>query len=119
MPFNVVIINVEGMSNTDLTAFNASNHGVLKRFDLYLSDFNSVTTDKKYGLLRSIFSACGQRLNQDLEKLDAEKCSMYSQLMKIGYTYHSLFDTLKDNEYFNKYLNTIAKLPVHPIPYQF
>ena len=71
MPFNVVIINVEGMSNTDLTAFNASNHGVLKRFDLYLSDFNSVTTDKKYGLLRSIFSACGQRLNQDLEKLDA------------------------------------------------
>lgn len=34
------------MSNKDLYVHNAKEHAVLKRFDIYLSDFNSATTDK-------------------------------------------------------------------------
>lgn len=37
-PFNIVVLQVNSMSNKDLYVHNAKEHAVLKRFDIYLSD---------------------------------------------------------------------------------
>ncbi len=113
-PFNIVVLQVSGMSNKDLYVHNAKEHAVLKRFDIYLSDFNSVTTDKKEATLRLFDSICGQKSREELLK-DNRGCSLFRALERLGYQGQFLFDRKDDNFKFAKFLQERTEFPTQKI----
>lgn len=116
-PFNIVVLQVDGISNKDLYVHNAKEHAVLKRFDIYLSDFNSVTTDKKGSALRLFNSVCGQKSREELLK-ENKNCSLYSSLERLGYSGQYLFDRKEDNIRTAKFLQEKTVFPSAKLQYR-
>lgn len=84
--FNVVLLSVDGFSDTDLERTQSAEHAALKRFDIVLGNFNAATTDPQNALLRLLTSACGQARNDALLSGERfEKCSLMEKLGKLGY----------------------------------
>ncbi len=113
-PFNIVVLQVNSMSNKDLYVHNAKEHAVLKRFDIYLSDFNSATTDKNEATLRLFDAVCGQKSRDELLK-DNKNCSLFRALERLGYSGQYLFDRKEDNLKVAKFLQEKTVFPLAKI----
>lgn len=110
VPFNIVYLQVDGLSNENLTLLNVKEHAALKRFDIYLTNFNSAATTAKETSIRALNANCGQQETSELSKEPKDKCLTIKNLQQIGYSTQSIFDTkLLGNALFDT-LNKQVKL---------
>ena len=86
-------MQVDGLSNENLTLLNVKEHAALKRFDIYLTNFNSAATTAKETSIRALNANCGQQETSELSKEPKDKCLTIKNLQKIGYSTQSIFDT--------------------------
>lgn len=100
-PFNIVLFTIDNVANQDLSTFNANDVYALKRFNLYLTGFNSVTTDFNESKLRLFQSICGQKKQDILLDKRNDKCSLLKMIEQLGYDTVAFFNSQKE-------LNTIA-----------
>lgn len=97
--FNIIFVQVDGLSNYDFSKLDLTNISTLNRFDMYLTHFNTVSTDSATSANRLLFaSLCGQKKNEELDDIDS-KCSLVQALKNIGYKTQFIFD---ESPSFNK-----------------
>lgn len=110
LPFSIILLSVDGMSNNDLARLNVKSHAVLKRFDIRFNNFNTVSVSEPELSLRLLSAVCGQRHSDSLindHKLNA-KCSLPKALANIGLGSYLLFDEDKQYESVLAYADDFA-----------
>ena len=90
-PFHILILQTDFFSNEDLQKFSA-DHGGLKGFNIYLTNFNTVATDPADSILRLINSICGQKRMTELSSSRDKACELPTTLEKLGFRPHFYFN---------------------------
>lgn len=91
--FNIVLVHVDGLSNFDLSKLDLKDVSTLKRFDAYLTNFNTVSSESSTNIKRLLFnSLCGQKPYKDLEISTTSSCSLVGALKNLGYKTQFIFD---------------------------
>ena len=85
-PFDVLVINICSLAESDVEAANLINHPLWQRFDIRLQQFNSATSYSGPASIRLLRASCGQTSQQDLYKPVAEQCHLFENLDELGFS---------------------------------
>ncbi len=103
-PFNIVVLSLDNVSNSDLSLFEDNDVSVLKRFNLYLTGFNTATTDFNEAKLRLFESVCGQKERALLLDSKDSRCALSGRLSALGYSVAAFFNSRRDLNTLRSYL---------------
>lgn len=116
--FNIVFLDVDSLSNEDLTHSMADAHPAMRRFDIYLTNFYTATTNEKEHSLRLLNSLCGQKTREELlNGTPNDTCLLFKQLSFIGYTPQYLFSDEDEAKEYVPFLNSHSFLGIKDINY--
>ena len=85
-PFDVLVINICSLAESDLAAANLVNHPLWQRFDIRLQQFNSATSYSGPASIRLLRASCGQTSQADLYKPAAAQCYLFDNLATLGFS---------------------------------
>lgn len=89
---DVVLLHVCSMSWDDLRASGLDGHPFLRRFDLVLTAFNSVSSYTNPSAIRLLRAACGQPRHDALYREAPAECYLLDALRRAGYRTWSAID---------------------------
>jgi cellulose synthase operon protein YhjU len=89
---DVVLLHVCSMSWDDLRASGLEGHPFLRRFDLVLTAFNSVSSYTNPSAIRLLRAPCGQPGHRDLYRDAPARCYLLDALRRAGYRTWSAVD---------------------------
>ena len=114
--FNIVFLDVDSLSNEDLSKSMADSHPAMRRFDIYLTNFFTATTDEKEHSLRLLNSLCGQKSREELlEGTPNDSCLLFKQLNRLGYTSQYLFSEPEMAKEYVPFLNNHSFLGIRDV----
>ena len=104
-PVDIILIHTDGMTNSDMQSFDFNGNSVFSRFNIFLTKFNSVSTDAKANTKRLLNSMCGQNEN-DFYKTPQKECNLITSLNSKNFITRGFFDNqklyLENKEYFTE-----------------
>lgn len=111
-PVDIIVIHTSGMTNSDLQSFDFKENNVFSRFNVFLPQFNSVSTDAMTNTKRLLNSLCGQNEN-DFYKTPNKECNLITALKEKNFITRGFFDHqkiyLENNGYFSNSLLNSSK----------
>ena len=119
-PFDLVFVHVCSLSWDDLQSAGLEQHPLLKRFDLVLRRFNSVSTYSGPSAIRILRAGCGQTPHKALYAPAQDHCLLMPGLEKAGFETQLV---LNHDGHFDDFLAfvkgqgvTAAPMPIDGIP---
>ncbi len=109
-PFDILLLNICSLSNSDLKAVGLDNHEVLQKFNIRFENFNSATSYSGPAALRLLKSACGQPSHEDLYEGRNPDCEIMSRLGHLGYNQYVFMDHSGKYDNFYQSLRHLAGL---------
>lgn len=93
-PVDIILIHADGMTNSDMQSFSFNENNVFSRFNIFLTKFNSVSTDANINTKRLLNSMCGQK-DIDSYKTPEKECNLITALNEKKYLTRGFFDNQK------------------------
>lgn len=91
-PFDILIINICSLAQSDIDAIGLRDHPLWKHFDIVLNNYNSATGYSGPAGIRLLRASCGQTSHSDLYKPVDQKCYLFDNLAKLGFKEQLMMD---------------------------
>ena len=91
-PFDLLVINICSLANSDLEAAALMQHPLWSHFDIRFSNFNSATSYSGPAAIRLLRASCGQPSHTSLYQPAGNQCYLFDNLSKLGFTQHLMLD---------------------------
>lgn len=86
-PFDLLVINICSLANSDVEAAGLMQHPLWSHFDIRFSNFNSATSYSGPAAIRLLRASCGQP-----SQPAGNQCYLFDNLAKLGFTQHLMLD---------------------------
>ena len=91
-PFDLLVINICSLANSDVEAAGLMQHPLWSHFDIRFSNFNSATSYSGPAAIRLLRASCGQPSHTNLYQPAGNQCYLFDNLAKLGFTQHLMLD---------------------------
>lgn len=91
-PFDLLVINICSLANSDIEAAGLMQHPLWSHFDIRFSNFNSATSYSGPAAIRLLRASCGQPSHTNLYQPAGNQCYLFDNLSKLGFTQHLMLD---------------------------
>lgn len=91
-PFDLLVINICSLANSDVEAAGLMQHPLWSHFDIRFSNFNSATSYSGPAAIRLLRASCGQPSHTNLYQPAGNQCYLFDNLSKLGFTQHLMLD---------------------------
>ncbi|KFC92435.1 putative inner membrane protein [Kluyvera ascorbata ATCC 33433] len=91
-PFDLLVINICSLANSDVDAAGMMQHPLWSHFDIRFSNFNSATSYSGPAAIRLLRASCGQPSHTNLYQPAGNQCYLFDNLAKLGFTQHLMLD---------------------------
>ncbi|MFU0922323.1 cellulose biosynthesis protein BcsG [Kluyvera sichuanensis] len=91
-PFDLLVINICSLANSDIEAAGLMQHPLWSHFDIRFSNFNSATSYSGPAAIRLLRASCGQPSHTNLYQPAGNQCYLFDNLAKLGFTQHLMLD---------------------------
>ena len=91
-PFDLLVINICSLANSDVEAAALMQHPLWSHFDIRFSNFNSATSYSGPAAIRLLRASCGQSSHTNLYQPAGNQCYLFDNLSKLGFTQHLMLD---------------------------
>lgn len=91
-PFDLLVINICSLANSDLEAAALMQHPLWSHFDIRFDRFNSATSYSGPAAIRLLRASCGQPSHTNLYSPAGNQCYLFDNLAKLGFTQHLMLD---------------------------
>ena len=91
-PFDLLVINICSLANSDIEAAGLMQHPLWPHFDIRFSNFNSATSYSGPAAIRLLRASCGQPSHTNLYQPAGNQCYLFDNLSKLGFTQHLMLD---------------------------
>ena len=91
-PFDLLVINICSLANSDVEAAGLMQHPLWSHFDIRFSNFNSATSYRGPAAIRLLRASCGQPSHTNLYQPAGNQCYLFDNLAKLGFTQHLMLD---------------------------
>lgn len=122
-PFDLLVINICSLANSDIEAAGLMQHPLWSHFDIRFSNFNSATSYSGPAAIRLLRASCGQPSHTNLYQPAGNQCYLFDNLSKLGFTQHLMLDhngvfgdflkEVRENGGMQSQLMDQSKLPVN------
>ncbi len=91
-PFDLLVINICSLANSDLEAAALMQHPLWSHFDIRFSNFNSATSYSGPAAIRLLRASCGQPSHTSLYQPAGNQCYLFDNLSKLGFKQNLMLD---------------------------
>lgn len=91
-PFDLLVINICSLANSDVEAAGLMQHPLWSHFDIRFSNFNSATSYSGPAAIRLLRASCGQPSHTNLYQPAGNQCYLFDNLSKLGFKQHLMLD---------------------------
>lgn len=85
-PFDLLVINICSMAWDDLDAVDLRDNSLFSQMDVIFDSFNSATAYSGPAAIRLLRASCGQTSHAQLYKPASDKCLLFDDLRKLGFS---------------------------------
>lgn len=105
-PFDLLVINICSLAQSDIDAVGLASHPIWSHFDIVFKNFNSATSYSGPAAIRLLRASCGQSSHNDLYQQAGNQCYLFDNLAALGFTQHLMLD---HNGQFGDFLKEIRE----------
>ncbi|AFJ45279.1 cellulose biosynthesis protein BcsG [Shimwellia blattae] len=91
-PFDLLVINICSLAWSDIQATGLDTHPLWSHFDIVFKHFNSATSYSGPAAIRLLRASCGQPSHKDLYSAAGNKCYLFENLARLGFTSQLMLD---------------------------
>lgn len=91
-PFDILVINICSLAWSDIAFAQLRDHPLWRHFDVVLDNYNSATGYSGPAGIRLLRASCGQSSHSDLYQPVDERCYLFDNLAKLGFTQQLMLD---------------------------
>lgn len=105
-PFDLLVINICSLAQSDIDAVGLANHPLWSHFDIVFKNFNSATSYSGPAAIRLLRASCGQVSHNALYQPADNQCYLFDNLAALGFNPHLM---LNHNGVFGDFLKEIRE----------